>query len=63
MIPVVLIYTMRRVDCPRRGAKIEHVMRKMSRAIDKVRMEEAYKNALYHNLGDLPEPEFTHPFF
>lgn len=25
MIPVVLIYTMRRVDCPRCGVKIEHV--------------------------------------
>jgi transposase len=27
------------------------------------RTQEAYENALYHNLGDLPEPEFTHRFF
>lgn len=27
------------------------------------RTQEAYENALYHNLGALPEPEFTHKFF
>ena len=27
------------------------------------RTQEAYENALYHNFGDLPEPEFTHRFF
>ena len=27
------------------------------------RTQEAYENALYHNLGALPEPEFTHRFF
>jgi len=26
------------------------------------RTQEAYETALYHNLGDLPEPEFTHEF-
>lgn len=26
------------------------------------RTQEAYETALYHNLGDLPEPEFTHRF-
>jgi transposase len=27
------------------------------------RTQEAYETALYHNLGNLPEPEFTHKFF
>jgi len=27
------------------------------------RTQEAYETALYHNLGALPEPEFTHRFF
>lgn len=27
------------------------------------RTQEAYENALYHNLGALPEPNFTHRFF
>ncbi|MEZ6154109.1 MAG: ISL3 family transposase [Pirellulaceae bacterium] len=27
------------------------------------RTQEAYENALYHNLGALPEPTFTHRFF
>jgi len=27
------------------------------------RTQEAYETALYHNLGALPEPEFTHEFF
>ena len=27
------------------------------------RTQKAYETALYHNLGDLPEPEFTHRFF
>jgi len=27
------------------------------------RTQEAYEIALYHNLGDLPQPEFTHRFF
>jgi len=27
------------------------------------RTQEAYETALYHNLGALPEPEFTHKFF
>jgi transposase len=27
------------------------------------RTQEAYETALYHNLGNLPEPEFTHRFF
>jgi transposase len=27
------------------------------------RTQEAYETALYHNLGTLPEPEFTHRFF
>lgn len=27
------------------------------------RTQEAYETALYHNLGDLPEPKFTHRFF
>ena len=27
------------------------------------RTQEAYETALYHNLGKLPEPEFTHRFF
>lgn len=27
------------------------------------RTQEAYETALYHNLGDLPEPVFTHRFF
>ena len=27
------------------------------------RTQEAYETALYHNLGDLPEPDFTHEFF
>jgi transposase len=27
------------------------------------RTQEAYETALYHNLGDLPEPNFTHEFF
>ena len=27
------------------------------------RTQEAYENALYHNLGALPEPEFHHRFF
>ena len=27
------------------------------------RTQEAYENALYHNLGALPEPDFTHIFF
>ena len=26
------------------------------------RAQEAYETALYHNLGTLPEPEFTHRF-
>ena len=26
------------------------------------RTQKAYETALYHNLGDLPEPEFTHEF-
>ena len=26
------------------------------------RSQEAYETALYHNLGALPEPEFTHRF-
>jgi len=26
------------------------------------RTQEAYETALYHNLGALPEPEFTHDF-
>jgi transposase len=26
------------------------------------RTQEAYETALYHNLGDLPQPEFTHSF-
>jgi len=27
------------------------------------RTQEAYETALYHNLGALPEPDFTHRFF
>jgi transposase len=27
------------------------------------RTQKAYETALYHNLGALPEPEFTHRFF
>ena len=27
------------------------------------RTQQAYETALYHNLGALPEPEFTHRFF
>ncbi len=27
------------------------------------RTQEAYETALYHNLGALPEPNFTHRFF
>jgi transposase len=27
------------------------------------RTQEAYETALYHNLGALPEPEFTHRFW
>ncbi|TWU31377.1 transposase [Novipirellula artificiosorum] len=27
------------------------------------RTQEAYEAALYHNLGALPEPKFTHRFF
>jgi len=27
------------------------------------RTQNAYETALYHNLGDLPEPKFTHEFF
>ncbi len=27
------------------------------------RTQEAYETAIYHNLGNLPEPEFTHRFF
>ncbi|TWU44101.1 hypothetical protein Q31b_16360 [Novipirellula aureliae] len=27
------------------------------------RTQNAYEIALYHNLGDLPEPKFTHRFF
>ena len=27
------------------------------------RTAKAYKTALYHQLGDLPEPEFTHEFW
>ena len=26
------------------------------------RTQEAYETTLYHNLGDLPEPDFTHRF-
>ena len=28
-----------------------------------IRTQKAYETALYHNLGALPEPEFTHRFF
>ena len=27
------------------------------------RTQQAYETALYHNLGNLPEPDFTHRFF
>ncbi len=27
------------------------------------RTQKAYETALYHNLGALPEPKFTHEFF
>ncbi len=27
------------------------------------RTQKAYETALYHNLGALPEPDFTHRFF
>ena len=27
------------------------------------RTQEAYETALYHNLGSLPEPDFSHKFF
>lgn len=28
-----------------------------------LRTQNAYETTLYHNLGALPEPEFTHKFF
>jgi len=37
-----------------------HIMQKMNQAIDTY---EAIETALYHNLGALPEPEFTHKFW
>ena len=45
-----------------------HIAQKISKAIDKVRASEAkrlkiMKTALYHQLGDLPELEFTHDFW
>ncbi|TWU37133.1 transposase [Novipirellula artificiosorum] len=38
-------------------------LKRITRKSNGFRTPEAYETSLYHNLGALPEPKFTHRFF
>ena len=55
-----------RADCALSSGVVEGFNNKLKLITRKsygFRTQEAYENALYHNLGALPEPNFTHRFF